>query len=788
MPPNVDSRSPEQRLAELVRRAVSSEPGFGPADAVAQAEPADVAHFLHPHFDVSSGLEPIGIGVPASPGAASGRVVLSADEAIHAAERSEKVILVRIETGPEDVLGMQAAAGILTARGGLASHAAVVARGWGIPAVVGAKDLQVSGNGFTISGHFISAGETISIDGHTGEVYRGRADVTTETAPPELDTILGWADQLRAGRFGVRANADDAESARHARTLGADGIGLCRTEHMFLAEDRLPLVRRLILSDDEQVDALALDALEEVQQKDFEALFEAMDGLPVTVRLLDPPLHEFLPPLEPLIVAEATHRLDEEAARELAAVRRLTETNPMIGTRGVRLGTVKPGLYPMQVRAISKAVSALRARGRSPHVEVMIPLVVDAAELLLARKWVEEAELESGATGPDLESVSVGTMIETPRAAILASEMAGVADFFSFGTNDLTQLTFAFSRDDVEAELIPSYIRQSLLTDNPFEVLDRAGVGFLISHAVTTARATCPTLPIGACGEQAGDPASARFLVACGLDYVSCSPFRLPVARLSVAQALIQLGRVDPSEVFPEQPLTSGEPPSRVEALEPDSGEGTIGVREGRLGESCDPLTLLHALRIKGFAPAALIAEMTGADLDWSLDELRRFESDGLTRYHQARDFWQVTPAGREAHATWLAGPGRPGLDALEGVRTAYEKFLVLNVGLKELCVSWQLRDGVPNDHSDPGYDQARIVELASHHSAAAEVISDMGAAVARLALYLGRLDDALARLSSGATEAFTGVMKRSYHDVWMELHEDLILMLGIDRSAEGSF
>jgi phosphoenolpyruvate-protein kinase (PTS system EI component) len=763
-----------------VSRAVSSEPGFGPADAVAQADPADVAHFLHPHFDASSGLDLIGMGAPASPGAASGRVVLSADEAIEAAERSEKVILVRTETGPEDVLGMQAAAGILTARGGLASHAAVVARGWGIPAVVGAKDLQVHDGGFTISGHLISSGETVSIDGHTGAVYRGQADVTTAVAPPELDKILAWADQLRAGRFGVRANADDAEAARHARALGADGIGLCRTEHMFLAEDRLPLVRRLILSDDDRVDALALEALEEVQQKDFEALFEAMDGLPVTVRLLDPPLHEFLPPLEPLIVAEATGTLGEEAALELAAVRRLTETNPMIGTRGVRLGTVKPGLYPMQVRAISKAVSALRARGKSPHVEVMIPLVVDAAELQLARRWVEAAERESKAPESGVAPLSVGTMIETPRAAILASEMAGAADFFSFGTNDLTQLTFAFSRDDVEAELIPSYVREGLLADNPFEVLDRAGVGFLISHAVTTARATCPTLPIGACGEQAGDPASARFLVACGLDYVSCSPFRLPVARLSVAQALLELGRVDPSEVFPEHPRSGGSRQSPSANPQAGSGSGTAA--------EVDPATLLHALRIKGFAPAALVAEMTGTDPDRAIPELSRFESEGLTRYHQARDLWQLTPAGREAHTSWLAGPGRAGPDSIEKVRTAYEKFLALNVGLKELCVSWQLRDGAPNDHSDTGYDQARIAELASHHAGAVEVISEMGAAIPRLGRYLSRLDDALARLSSGTAEAFTGVMKRSYHDVWMELHEDLILILGIDRSAEGSF
>ncbi len=778
--------SPTERLRSLVSRALGADLSFGRAEAVAEADPADVAHFLHPHFGADEALEVLGIGVPASPGAASGYIVLSADEALHAGERGESTILVRTETGPEDVLGMQAAAGILTARGGLASHAAVVARGWGIPAVVGVKDLQVDAVGITIAGHSIAAGEIISIDGHTGEVYRGAAAVSTATAPPELETILEWADQLRSGRFGVRANADDAESARHARSLGADGIGLCRTEHMFLAEDRLPLVRRLILSNDKQIDEEALVALEAVQSADFESLLEAMDGLPVTIRLLDPPLHEFLPALEPLIVAEATGTLDEKSAAELTAVRRLSETNPMIGTRGVRLGMVKPGLYPMQVRAISRAVSALQSRGHSPHVEVMIPVVTDRAELSLARTWVEQAELEAGVTGPNMAAVSVGTMIETPRACVLASELAIEADFFSFGTNDLTQLTFAFSRDDVEAELIPSYIRNGLLEHNPFEVLDREGVGFLINHAVTTARAVAPTLPIGACGEQAGDPVSARFLVACGLDYVSCSPFRLPVARLAVAQALLELGLVDPIEVFGPDEIGAADDHGGHEPDGPGVDGPGVGVADA--GPQISDFDVMHALRIKGFATLDVLAEMCSAGSGHVEDILGRLQADELTRFHPARGFWQLTPAGRQHHADLLAGPHKPDEETVALLRESYSRFLELNVAFKELCVAWQVRNDTANDHSDPSYDAARVEALRMHHGHACVVVGEMAAAQARVGTYRPRLDDAIARVEGGERDAFTGVMKRSYHDVWMELHEDLLLTLGIDRAAEGSF
>ena len=762
-----DTGSPGARLRRLVQLATDPGSGFTVADAVASASTADIAHFLHPHFDGEVPLAPLGIGVPASPGAASGRVALTADAAIDAADRGEAVILVRRETGPEDVMGMQASAGILTARGGLASHAAVVARGWGIPAVVGLRPLEFDGEGLTIEGHRLAEGDVISIDGHTGEVFLGGSSVSTAAPPAEVETILGWADRLRAGHFAVRANADDAESARHARSMGAEGIGLCRTEHMFLADDRLPLVRRLILSDDAETEAAALKSLEQVQELDFEALFEAMDGLPVTVRLLDPPLHEFLPDLERLVVAEALGQLDAEGRSELAAVRRLHEANPMIGTRGVRLGMVKPGLYPMQVRALSRAVASLQKRGLSPRVEVMIPLVVDAAELRLSRGWVEQAEAEIDASGSGLEAISVGTMIETPRAALVAGDLARCADFFSFGTNDLTQMTFAFSRDDVEAELLPRYIDEGLLPANPFEVLDQAGVGFLVRHAIQAARAVNPSIKVGACGEQSGDPASAAFFVRSGLDYVSCSPYRLPVVRLAVAQALLDLGLADASA------LSGTAPPATPQAA-PAAGPPSDGT-----------FRLMHALKIKGFAPADLLAEMAGVPGDWADAELERWLAEELVKFHQARNLWQLTPAGRERHKLLLPGAGP---DDLARVRDSYRDFLDLNVAFKELCISWQMRDGVPNDHADSDYDRIKVQELVAHHHVCRPLMEEFSDAIERLGLYLPRLDAALLRVSEGDRDAFTGVMKRSYHDVWMELHEDLLCILAIDRAAEGSF
>ncbi|MBK9971662.1 MAG: hypothetical protein IPP16_13425 [Acidimicrobiaceae bacterium] len=477
-------------ITDAVRRACRGEMTI--SEAVALVPAGDIGTFMHATFAGTDGAPLAALlttALGASPGAAAGEIVFNADDAIDAADAGRSVILVRNETTPDDVLGMQSARGILTTRGGITSHAAVVARGWGIPAVVGAGEIVLDDEGLHIGNRVLPAGTEISIDGRTGEVFLGSADTSTAEAPAELETLLDWADRIRAGAdvpVTVRANADTGADAAHARHLGAEGIGLCRTEHMLLADDRLPLVRRFILTDVAGEGQAALADLEEVQQADFEGLLAAMDGLPITVRLLDPPLHEFLPELERLVVAEALGELDEEGHIELAAVRRLHEVNPMIGTRGVRLGVIKPGLYQMQVRALLRAVAAVRAEGRSPRVEVMIPLVIDPTEMQMARAWVTEATAAVGFEGV----VSVGAMLETPRAALVAGELAEVSDFFSFGTNDLTQLMFAFSRDDVGSKLIPEYLRHGLLERDPFESLDQIGVGRLIRHACEHARDT----------------------------------------------------------------------------------------------------------------------------------------------------------------------------------------------------------------------------------------------------------------------------------------------------------
>jgi pyruvate,orthophosphate dikinase len=492
---------------------------------------------LHPQF-AGEGTT-IAKGLAASPGAAVGAVYFTADDAAEAAARGEKVILVRSETSPEDVHGMMASEGILTARGGLVSHAAVVARGWGTPAVVGAESVKIIGKSFTSNGVTVNEGDVISIDGSSGQVVLGAMELAASEPPKEFDIILGWADSVRKGKLGVRANADTGEDAANARQLGAAGIGLCRTEHMFLAPDRLPVVRRMILASTPDEETAALAELLEVQRADFEEILEAMDGLPVTVRLLDPPLHEFLPSVEELHIKEATTGLDAEEKKLLGAAESWAEHNPMIGTRGVRLGVVKPELYGMQVRALLEAAALLRKRGKNPVVEVMIPLTVTREELALARSWVEE-EIDRANKGvknpPD---VIIGTMIETPRAAIRADEIAEVSDFFSFGTNDLTQMAFGFSRDDVESRMMPAYLEQGLLKRNPFETIDAGGVGELVKLGAQRGRATKPKLKLGVCGEHGGDPESIALFYEAGLDYVSCSPFRVPIARLAAAQAIV---------------------------------------------------------------------------------------------------------------------------------------------------------------------------------------------------------------------------------------------------------
>ena len=498
---------------------------------------------LHPHFARKAAALAKGLG--ASPGAAVGRVYFTADEAADAADRGEKVILVRSETSPEDVHGMMVSEGILTARGGLVSHAAVVARGWGTPAVVGAEAIEIEGMSFRVGDVVVRQGDVISLDGSTGEIMLGELKLAAAEPPPEFEVLLSWADDVRRGKLKVRANADNGPDAKNAREFGAEGIGLCRTEHMFLGEDRLPVVRRMILAEDGQAETDALEELRKVQKTDFMEILDAMDGLPVTVRLLDPPLHEFLPRVDELEVKAATVGLDEEESALLHAARGWHEFNPMLGTRGVRLGVVKPGLYAMQVRALMEAAAELREQGKNPIVEVMIPLTVTREEMHLARGWVEDAIAASAGAAAEAD-VTIGTMIETPRGrAVRADEIALESDFFSFGTNDLTQMTFGFSRDDVESRMMPAYLELGLLKRNPFETIDQTGVGELVKLAAQRGRAARKDLKLGVCGEHGGDPESIRLFYEAGLDYVSCSPFRVPIARLAAAQAVLGAGGAD---------------------------------------------------------------------------------------------------------------------------------------------------------------------------------------------------------------------------------------------------
>ena len=504
------------------------------ADALLLVTADDLDQVLHAQF-AGGTTAVLTTGLGASPGAAVGRAYFSADACVDAADRGERVILIRTETSPEDVHGMQVAEGILTSRGGLASHAAVVARGWGIPAVVGAERVQVGEDRCTVGEVTILAGDVLSLDGATGDVVVGERGMAAAEAPPELEVLLGWADEVRAGKLGVRANADNGPNVELAVRFGAEGVGLCRTEHMFLAEDRLPIVRAMILAATPAAEAAALEQLRIAQRADFAAILRAVAGRPVTVRLLDPPLHEFLPSAEGLRAARLTRPLTAEEDGLLGAAEAWHEDNPMLGTRGVRLAAVKPGLYEMQVRALLEAAADEVATGGSPVVEVMIPLTVTRAELARARGWVEAAIAEVGAAGLQ---VTIGTMVETPRAALVAAELAEVADFFSFGTNDLTQMTFGFSRDDVESRLVPAYVADGILPANPFETLD-VGVGELVGLAIERGRRARPGLKIGVCGEHGGDPASIAAFHRLGVDYVSCSPYRVPIARLAAAQAIL---------------------------------------------------------------------------------------------------------------------------------------------------------------------------------------------------------------------------------------------------------
>ena len=533
----VGKRTGRAALRMAVEMTTEAEIRLSHAEAVTRVTPEHLEQLLHPQLKGEhKGL--VAKGLAASPGAGIGRAYFDAADVVAAVARGEKAVLVRTETSPDDVAGMQAAEAVLTSHGGLVSHAAVVARGWGIPAVVGAGSITVERRHFTTGTLTVREGEWLSVDGTSGEVMLGQLDLAPAVPPPEFATILGWADDIRRGRIGVRANADTGPDAARAREYGAEGIGLCRTEHMFLG-DKLPLAQRMILADTPDEEEAALAALLELQRADFEDILEAMDGLPVTVRLLDPPLHEFLPDIEELIAREARGELDADDRLLFTAARTWQEQNPMLGTRGVRLGIIKANLYKMQVRALVEAACRrVKRRGR-PHIEIMIPLIVTRAEVALVRRWVTEEVDDALARMGERLDVKIGTMIETPRAAVRGDDIGEVADFFSFGTNDLTQMVFGFSRDDIEGRLMERYLEEGLLPRNPFETIDHRGVGELVRMGLERGRATNPDLVAGVCGEHGGDPESIAFFTEIGLDYVSCSPFRVPIARLATAQAIL---------------------------------------------------------------------------------------------------------------------------------------------------------------------------------------------------------------------------------------------------------
>jgi pyruvate,orthophosphate dikinase len=524
----LQTRSAKRTAAAALKSAVdmTSEGLIGREEAIARIDPAQLDQLLHPMLDPSQDFEVAARGLNASPGAACGAIVLDADTAEERGRAGESVILVGWETSPDDIHGMIQAKGVLTAHGGMTSHAAVVARGMGKPCVAGCEGLTIDAEAKTvrIGGHELHEGDTITIDGGTGRVIVGEVALVPPQINEDFETVLGWADEVR--RLKVRANADNPEDSAKAREFGAQGIGLCRTEHMFFGEDRLPVVQEMILARDEEGRRSALDRLLPFQQSDFEAIFEAMAGLPVTIRLLDPPLHEFLPPIE-----EAT---DERMRQRIKA---LHEENPMLGTRGCRLGIQWPEIYEMQVRAIARAARAVQQRtGDTPLVEIMHPLVAFKEELRRLRELTEAVMTEEA---PEIEYLC-GTMIELPRAALRADEIAEYADFFSFGTNDLTQTALGMSRDDAEGKFLTFYLEDGVLESNPFETLDQSGVGDLMRIGCERGRAAKPGIKLGICGEHGGEPKSVEFCHGLGLDYVSCSPYRVPLARLAAAQAVLK--------------------------------------------------------------------------------------------------------------------------------------------------------------------------------------------------------------------------------------------------------
>ncbi|MCL6449739.1 MAG: pyruvate, phosphate dikinase [Acetobacteraceae bacterium] len=574
----LQTRAAKRTAAAAVKAAwdMAQEGLLSREEAVLRVDPDQVVKLLHRNIDPRAKLEVLATGLPASPGAASGRVVLDADRAEELGQQGERVILVRPETTPDDIHGIVAAQGVLTSRGGMTCHAAIVARHMGKPCVVGCDAVRVEPDSreLRIGERRLREGDLISIDGATGRVILGEVPLVEPELSPEFQGILAWADEFR--RLKVRANADTPQDAQKARSLGAQGIGLCRTEHMFMDAGRLPVMQEMIMAETEEERKRALDRLLPMQQKDFEGILKAMEGYPVTIRLLDPPLHEFLPNVEELAVEVAKGRLlleleggdagpsggagaaGEGGARVgrssraispgdlarkeevLRKARALAEFNPMLGLRGCRLGIVYPEIYHMQARAIFLATAALRRAGIDARPEIMMPLVGHPRELEVTRALVQQAAEEvRRETGVDV-TCPIGTMIEVPRACVAADRVADHADFFSFGTNDLTQTTFGFSRDDAEGKFLPIYLEQGILRDNPFAVLDGDGVGVLVEMACRLGRKTRPDLKLGVCGEHGGEPRSIALFHRFGLDYVSCSPYRVPIARLAAAQAQLR--------------------------------------------------------------------------------------------------------------------------------------------------------------------------------------------------------------------------------------------------------
>jgi len=520
---------------------------IGKEEALLRIEASQLEQLLHRRIDPDAKVEVLAEGLPASPGAAAGTIVFTADRAVELTQDGGKVILVRKETSPDDIHGMAVAQGILTARGGMTSHAAVVARGMGKCCVAGCEAIKVEEKKgiFTVNGLVFKEGDFITLDGTTGRVIKGKVPTLEPEPSGEFKKLMEWADEIRT--LGVRANADTPKDAKRARELGAEGIGLCRTEHMFFGEERLPFVQRMILAEDKEEREKALEKLEPMQKEDFKGILKEMEGLPVIIRLLDPPLHEFLPNYEDLLLEinklelqNSDKKKIEEKRELLQRVTGLREMNPMLGHRGCRLGITFPEVYNMQTRAAFEAAAELLLEGKKVYPEIMIPLVVHERELSILRRQtieaIKEVEREKGVNF----EYKIGTMIELPRACLCADKIAQEADFFSFGTNDLTQTTFGLSRDDAEGKFLPAYIKKKILRDDPFQVLDQTGVGQLVEMGTQRGRKTNPNLEVGICGEHGGEPSSVKFCYGVGMDYVSCSPYRVPIARLAAAQAKLE--------------------------------------------------------------------------------------------------------------------------------------------------------------------------------------------------------------------------------------------------------